>query len=990
MNLKNLKIGTQLRIGFSAMLFFVIVLGAISYIQTNDMHQQIDTMYNHPLQVRKAIGDLKVDVVEIQRNMKDVFIVQNNKNIENNLNQIELLQANGFDQIEILYQRFLGKKVEVDTLKQQYILWTTLRHETIRMIHEGKMLEASNQTSSEGELGKQAEVVLKALDQIDDFAKQKAEKLYQTSSLLNQTLINQLLLIVFVIIVLSLIIYNFLFRNIRKPIDELKKASQRFHIGDMSSRSTYSSLNEFGELSNSFNIMVEGIHSNAILNEKIRNISNVMLNEDDAKKFFQKTILALSTETNSQMVAVYILSDNKQQFDLYESLGLNEYARQSFYANSLEGEFGKVLSSKKIQHISNIPEDSKFLFNSVSGTIIPKDILTIPIVSNNEVIAIISLASITPYSSISIQLIDKLLVTLYARIEGVLTFQKNLEFSKKLELQNRELESQKAELSAQSSELIEQNNELEIQKNQLNEASQLKTNFLSNMSHELRTPLNSVIALSGVLNRRLIDRIPEEEYSYLEVIERNGKHLLELINDILDISRIEAGREEIEITTFNTNSLITDVANLIRPQAKQKNVDLKFENTISEILLISDADKCKHILQNLIGNAVKFTETGMVEIQCITINNTLEIKIIDTGIGIAEENVPHIFDEFRQADGSTSRRFGGSGLGLAIAKKYANLLGGTITVKSQLEIGSEFTLVLPLVYSADNVIVEKLQHSIKSPIILEPIQKKVNNSTIKTILLVEDSEPAIIQLRDFLELSGYNILIARNGAEALQIISQTIPDAMILDLMMPGVDGFTVLETLRNEDRTAAIPVLILTAKHITKDDLKTLKRNNVHQLIQKGDVNRNELLSAIKSMVSHDIEETPKVQKVLPQIEGKPMVLVVEDNPDNMITVKAILADNYIVYEAIDGKSGIEMAMKHKPHLVLMDIALPGVDGIQAFREIRHNVHLSHIPIIALTASAMTSDRETILSHGFDAYLAKPINEKQFFKTINEILYGK
>jgi len=990
MKINNLKIGTQLRLGFAAMLFFVLILGAIAYIQTGKIHDQIETMYNHPLLVRKAIGDLKADILLIQRNMKDVFIVQDRVVINKNLREIQFYQANGFDQIDILYKRFLGKKNNIDTLKQKYILWTALREETFQLIHDSKMEEAASRTSSIGLVGKQADELLKSLNQIDEIAANKATTLYTNSSDLNDSLNRQLIVLVIIILMFSLFIYTILFRNIRKPIDELTSASKRFHDGDMNARSSYRSQNEFGVLSSSFNTMVEGIHSYTLVNEKIKTISYVMLNEDDAKKFCQKTLLALSTETNSQMAAIYLLSDDQKYFEHFVSIGLNDNARKSFNANTLEGEFGTVISSKKLQHITNVSKESRFLLHSVSGTFCPSEIITIPILSNNEVIAIISIATIISYSSLSLLLIEKLLVTLYARIEGILAYQKMKEFSKKLEFQNQELESQKTELAAQSSELMEQNNELEMQKNQLNEASQLKTNFLSNMSHELRTPLNSVIALSGVLNRRLEHHIPEEEYSYLEVIERNGKQLLELINDILDISRIEAGREELEITPFNAKTVIADVANMIRPQAQQKNIVLLFNDNASEILLTSDADKCKHILQNLIGNAVKFTEKGSVEITVQSDDKNLTIRVIDSGIGIEESHLPHIFDEFRQADGSTSRRFGGSGLGLAIAKKYANLLGGNISVTSRIDHGSEFMLTLPLLYSVDNKIVVKQPKITKSNTILQPAQKTVNDSVIKTILLVEDSEPAIIQLKDFLEESGYHILVAHNGSEALQCIEFTIPDAMILDLMMPDVDGFSVLQKLRNEDRTAHIPVLILTAKHITKDDLKTLKRNNIHQLIQKGDVNRAELLKAVTSMVSHDIEEIKQPQRTLQKIDGKPIVLVVEDNHDNMITVKAILGDNFRIIEAYDGNEGIEMATKHKPHLILMDIALPGVDGIQAFRAIRNDVHLSHIPIIALTASAMTSDRETILSHGFDAYLAKPINEKQLFKTIKEILYGK
>jgi CheY-like chemotaxis protein len=197
--------------------------------------------------------------------------------------------------------------------------------------------------------------------------------------------------------------------------------------------------------------------------------------------------------------------------------------------------------------------------------------------------------------------------------------------------------------------------------------------------------------------------------------------------------------------------------------------------------------------------------------------------------------------------------------------------------------------------------------------------------------------------------------------------------------------------------------VLVLTAKHITPEDIKNLKNNNVHQLIQKGDVQKEALLQAIYNMVVKTATTTkPEMQNAEPetrnaeiklpkvQADTKKTILIVEDNNDNMITVKAVIGDKYKVIEAVNGIQGIEMAMEHKPDLILMDIALPEMDGIQAFKKIRTNPYLLHIPIVALTASAMTSDRESILSHGFDAYLAKPITESIFFETLNQIMYGK
>ncbi|MEI7663721.1 MAG: response regulator, partial [Bacteroidota bacterium] len=296
----------------------------------------------------------------------------------------------------------------------------------------------------------------------------------------------------------------------------------------------------------------------------------------------------------------------------------------------------------------------------------------------------------------------------------------------------------------------------------------------------------------------------------------------------------------------------------------------------------------------------------------------------------------------------------------------------------------------PLAYSSEN----RVNKAAEAPAFKQTTYPSrvfpVEGSTPRTILLVDDSEPSVIQIKDILAESGHSILVARNGDEALRVIDETIPDAMILDLMMPGKDGFEVLRTLRNNETTFHIPVLILTAKHITKEELSFLKRNNIHQLIQKGDVNRVELVSAVATMITPKTAGALKLQAEPIPIIGKPVVLVIEDNPDNMVTVRALLADNCSVLEATDGVEGIAMAGRHKPNLILMDIALPGVDGIQAFKTIRTNPHLYQIPVIALTASAMITDRETILSHGFDGYLAKPIEEKLFFEMINSILYGR
>ena len=1002
MKIKDQKIGSQLIMGFAYVLLFVMVLGLVSHRQSSLIHQQTEDLYNHPLQVRIAIGDLQSDILSMRLGTRDLLLSSNERERQEALQLIELSDADIQKQFASLKGHYIGNQSDIDDAYKAYVNWRTAREENTRLALLGKADKVKESVHPTGNVGIYRDKMLAKIKKIDDSASRNEDSIFAYSTKLKNSLGLKLILLVIGIILLTALIGLYLLKRILTPIAELTRAASSFHEGDMNARSNIDTKNEFGSLSDSFNTMVSKIQVSAGLVEKSANLAQLMLLEEEPRKFFKSILPALSNHTNSQMAAVYLLSQDKKRFEHFESYGMVDMAWESFAVDNFEGEFGPVLATKKVHKVKRIPKDTRFLFHTVSGKLVPREIITIPIISGAEIIAIISLASVRTYSEETSLFIENTIYTLSARIEGVLAYQKMQDFLGKLECQNSELEAQKIEMEAQSNELTEQNRELEIQKVQLNEANRLKTNFLSNMSHELRTPLNSVIALSGVLSRRLANKIPSDEFSYLEVIERNGKHLLSLINDILDISRIESGKEEVEVTRFTANSLISDIVNMIKPQAEQKDINLIHKSTENDILITNDVDKCRHILQNLVGNAVKFTEKGVVEVSAIQSDGHFEILITDTGIGISDANIVHIFDEFRQADGGTSRKYGGTGLGLAIAKKYANLLGGDISVKSKFGEGSTFTLTLPLNYSAENKIIQVIENPVQiNPVQIKPVQVNSGMNKIseevespKTILLVEDSEPAIIQIKDFMEESGYKVLVARGGNEALEVISHTIPDAMILDLMMPEVDGFEVLRNLREAEQTAHIPVLILTAKHITKDDLNTLKRNKVYQLIQKGDVNRVDLLNSVSSLLYPE-DKTSAVEGSLPKVDsqpiaGKPTVLIVEDNHDNMITVKAIIGDKFRILEAKDGIDGVAMAEEYLPNLILMDIALPGMDGVEAFKLIRKNGQLARIPIIALTASAMTSDRETILAHGFDAYLVKPIDEKVFFNTINEVLYGK
>ena len=989
MKLKNLKIAKQIYIWLGLIFLIVAILASTSVLFMNALWENTSKLYMHPLTVRRAVGAIEVNVLLIHRDMRLLPFEDDQQKIEKIFIEIAAYETDINRQLDVLYDRYLGPKGDIDELADALAQWETIRSETVRLFRAGQIEEVASRVKSDDVGGAQADLVMSKIAKISDFAIAKGDEFYQAAQEQRNANVMQLTALIIGAFVLLICISIYLRNGIVPPIRKLTAATEAVQQGKHDTRIQYDSTSEIGLLAKAFNAMASTIEAEIVHRDSVLDLSSTMIDQDSLRPFCKELLKGLMLKTNSQMGAVYFKNEQKQCFEPYESVGFKHDNLCPFSASAKEGEFGTALATETVQHLTDIPSDIQIIFSTVSGDYHAKEIITIPVKNGSEVISIISFASIKSYSPGSVRLINGMQNEITARLNALLADQKIHEFSQKLQSTNTELEQQAKELSMQTDELTEQNAELEMQKRQLDDASRLKTTFLSSMSHELRTPLNSVIALSGVLSRKLVNQIPKEEYSYLEIIERNGENLLKLINDILDISRIEAGHEEVDINKFNANYAIDEVITMIKPQAQQQSIELLHESE-DTVIISSDVDKFRHIMQNLIGNAVKFTEKGQVTVSSRQNEKSIIVKVIDTGIGISEEHLPYVFDEFRQADGSTSRRFGGAGLGLAIAKKYANLLGGSITVKSTLHKGSEFTLSLPLQYAAENGMMEQ---EVTESHIVEKKRSLVpgdHDFSEKTLLLVDDNESAIIQIRDLVEDMGFRLKIAHDAGEAFTIIDQVIPDAMILDLMMPDVDGFKVLETLRNAEPTVHIPVLILTAKHITKDELKFLKRNNIHQLIQKGDVKRLELQNAITSMLYPE----KVTNKVLPPkhqaIKGKPVVLVVEDNPDNMITVKALLEDHHTVLEAVNANECIEMAKEHFPNLILMDIALPDISGIEAFQQIKKMTQLQDIPVIALTASAMMHDREAILSHGFDAYIAKPIIAKEFFKVIQEVLYGK
>lgn len=785
-------------------------------------------------------------------------------------------------------------------------------------------------------------------------AKQDLSEIYaHIKRMLRELFILLVATAVFVYIV-SIIISN----NIARPVVEMTDVSKKIQSGDINARNKESGDDEIAFLARSFNRMADSMAAQIRIQQGVADISGKMVRASGFEDFVKSLLDILMDLTGSQIGAFYRYNGENNRFEHYTSTGINAELLGPFDASISEGAFGKALETRKISLIQNIPEDTIFMFRTFAGTAIPRDIITIPVTVRDNVLAIISLASLKGYTQEQKEIIDQTWIGLNTMYSNLLANEEERRLAEELELTNRELRAQADEMNVQSDELYQQNIALEVQRKKVVEANRLKSEFLSNMSHELRTPLNSVMALSSVLLMQTKDKLSEEEAEYLEIIERNGRQLLLLINDILDLSKIEAGRMDLSVKSFSLRSLIESVVEGHEIIAAGKNIELKQDFADDLPGIESDENKVSQILQNLVGNAVKFTGSGSVSVSAVQDADNIVVEVTDTGIGITPEDQEHIFEEFRQVDGSASRRYEGTGLGLTIARKTARLLGGDITVTSTPGEGSAFSLILPVKYMS-----EVLQPALKIP---ERIFKSRPGQ--KTILVVDDEEDVVDMISVNLREEGYSVLTAASGIQALELAKKNHPFAITLDVIMPEMDGWEVLQGLKSDPETVDIPVIIVSVSDNKETGFALGAVNFISKPVNKGTL----------------IAEIRKISSIVPF-----RVLVVDDNRIDLdLMIKVIEEHNMNAVSVENGKKCLEFLRKEVPDVLILDLIMPGLDGFQVLDDLRRRPETRDLPVIVVTAKDLTRQERERLSGNASSVLAKSATtSRELLKELKRVI---
>ncbi len=815
-------------------------------------------------------------------------------------------------------------------------------------------------------------------------------------------------------------------RQTEERIGAIEKVAAEVSGGNYKIRLDAVTKDSLGSLSGSLNKMTESLgNSFSLLEEKewfqsgVALLNNEMVGERSMRDLADAILINLAMITKSSLGALYILQEDGR-LHLAGSYA-PDTEKMKPILNKKEGIPGQCLHSEKYILLTDVPNNESTITYG-SGNTKPKSIICVPILGYKRAIGVLEFGSLHQYTPLEIEFLNYISENVGIAINSVESRTKMRELLEETQAQSEELQSQQSELEninaeleaqaqklqasdeelrVQQEELMESNQQLEertslleernqmveernveiqLKSRELESSSKYKSEFLANMSHELRTPLNSILLLSKLMSDSA--DLEKEYVEYADVIQSSGQGLLSLIDEILDLSKIESGKMELEVERFPVNEIVSDIQSMFSPMAKSRHLalNIQVEKDVPEAIH-SDKMRLEQVLKNLISNAIKFTSEGSVTLR-VSYNdkgNKLLFSVKDTGIGIAPEKQAIIFEAFKQADGSTRRKFGGTGLGLSISRELTRLLKGTLSVDSKEGEGSEFLMEIPVDINDEKEEIRKPEIIKKPEFIPPPIMPKRERFVVdhipgtipddrqeikpgdKFILIVEDDTVFAQILLDYTREKNYKGIVAVRGDEGVEMALRYKPRAILLDIQLPVLDGWQVMEVLKSNPETKGIPVHIMSSLNVKRESLL------------KGAVDFIDKPFALDQMKV----VFEKLENALTRHPKK--VLIVEENNQHAKALSYFLSVNNITsLISRNLNESITTLQEGNIDCVILDMGMQDQLGYQALESIKDNKGLENLPIIVFTGKALSIPEQNKIKKYADSIVVKTAHSYQ------------
>ncbi|QZH75418.1 MAG: HAMP domain-containing protein [Erythrobacter sp.] len=828
---------------------------------------------------------------------------------------------------------------------------------------------------------------------------------------------------------------NQLAANLTNQVRSIADVATAVTKGDLTRSISVEASGEMASLKDNINEMIRNLKDQTLKNAEqdwlktnLARFSRMLQGERDLATISNLIMSELAPLVNAQYGVFYVAMEGEDQdatLDLVASYGAGNPQQMKPRFVLREGLIGQAAADKLPIRLKNVPEDY-LRISSGLGDAKPAHLFILPALFEDEVKAVIELGSFDGFNETHHGFLIQLMETIGIVLNTIAATMRTEELLKESQSLTQELQARQTELTTKQDELAKTNEELqekaqlleyekrqveaknfeidmarraiEEKAEQLALTSKYKSEFLANMSHELRTPLNSLLILSKVLTNNEEGNLNQKQTEFAKTIHSAGSDLLNLINDILDLSKIESGTVSIQLDDMPLSSLRQHVERTFSQVAAQKGLgfEVNFAEDLPEIIR-TDEQRLQQILLNLLSNAFKFTARGKVELgvrMAVSgwspasavlrdVDQALAISVSDTGIGIPQDKQMLIFEAFQQADGTTSRKYGGTGLGLSISREIAGLLGGELQVTSSPGEGSTFTLYLPLTPPKVETPGDGAHGSVRRP--EQPLNSREDSfgrapyASEPFVLLVAGEPTLAKDLTEHARKANVVATIASTGSAAVAHVRRSPPAAIVLDLELEDIDGLVLLDMLRHHPETAGCPIHVLIKKQATPLVEGLAVPGSIVVGRERNDL--EELFRALKSQMERHKSESGKNDEPEPGADHQGLdgrqILIVDDDIRNIFSLASVLeAQGASVTYSERGADGIEMLRANREiDAALIDIMMPEMDGYETMRRIRSDEQLASVPLIAVTAKAMRGDRAKCLDAGADDYISKPVD---------------